>query len=197
MFVSWFLFPLVLTALCLGCGLLLEKLSGQRLPGPLIAPAGFAVVLVATWIFTSRGETATLATPAVVLLAIAGAALTYPWGDRRLDRWALAAALGAYAVYAAPVVLSGNPTFAGYIKLDDTATWLAMTDRVMEHGREPRRPRALHLPATLDINLRPRTRSAPSCRSASAASSRARTPPGSSSRIWPCSRRCWRSPFMH
>ena len=33
------------------------------------------------------------------------------------------------------MVLSGQATFAGYIKLDDTATWLAMTDRVMEHGR--------------------------------------------------------------
>ena len=40
-----------------------------------------------------------------------------------------------FAVFAAPVVLSGQATFAGYIKLDDTATWLAMTDRVMEHGR--------------------------------------------------------------
>src|SRR2546428_11687 len=34
-----------------------------------------------------------------------------------------------------PLVLAGQATFAGYITLDDTATWLAMTDRVMEHGR--------------------------------------------------------------
>jgi hypothetical protein len=31
-------------------------------------------------------------------------------------------------------VLSGSPTFAGYIKLDDPATWFALTDRFMEHG---------------------------------------------------------------
>jgi hypothetical protein len=48
---------------------------------------------------------------------------------------AVVAALAVFAVYAAPVVLSGQATFAGYIKLDDTSTFLALTDRVMEHGR--------------------------------------------------------------
>jgi hypothetical protein len=153
MFVSWALFPLVLTALCLGCGLLLEVLTGRRLPGPLVAPAGFGVVLVVTWFLTSRGETAPLATPAVVLLAIAGAALTYPWGDRRPDRWALAAALGAYAVYAAPIVLSGDPTFAGYVKLDDTATWMALVDQVIAHGRDLSGLEPSSYQTTLEVNL--------------------------------------------
>jgi hypothetical protein len=42
---------------------------------------------------------------------------------------------GVFAVFAAPVVLSGRATFVGYMKLDDTSTYLAMTDRMMEHGR--------------------------------------------------------------
>ena len=45
------------------------------------------------------------------------------------------AALGVLLVYAAPVLLSGSATFAGYVRLDDTATWLAITDHVMSHGR--------------------------------------------------------------
>ena len=45
-------------------------------------------------------------------------------------------ALAAFAAYAAPVVLSGESTFTGCIKLDDTATWLALTDRMMDHGRD-------------------------------------------------------------
>ena len=53
----------------------------------------------------------------------------------RVDGWASPPRPGVFAVFAAPVVLSGEATFAGYIKLDDTATWLAITDRVMEHGR--------------------------------------------------------------
>ncbi len=153
MFVSWVLFPVVLAALCLGCGLLLEAAAGRRLPGPLLAPAGFGVVLVATWILTSREETATMATPAVVLLATAGAVLTYPWSCRRPDRWALAAALGVFAFYAAPVVLSGDPTFAGYIKLDDTATWLTLVDHVMAHGRDISGLEPSSYQATLNANL--------------------------------------------
>ena len=42
--------------------------------------------------------------------------------------------VGAFAVFAAPFVLSGMATFGGYIKLDDTATYLAMLDRAMRHG---------------------------------------------------------------
>jgi hypothetical protein len=153
MFVSWLLFPIVLAALCLGCGLLLEALVGRRLPGALLAPAGFAVLVVVAGILTSRGETASLATPAVVLLALAGAVLTYPWKGRRPDRWALAAALGVFALYAVPVVLSGHPTFSGYIKLDDTATWMAFVDRVMDHGRDLSGLEPSSYQTTLGVNL--------------------------------------------
>jgi hypothetical protein len=49
--------------------------------------------------------------------------------------WVVVAPAGTFAVFAAPIVLSGQATFAGYIKLDDTATYFAMTDRAMEHAR--------------------------------------------------------------
>ncbi len=153
MLVSWLLFPLLLGALCLGCGLLLEAALGARLPGPLLAPAGFAAIVVVAGVLTSRGETAFLATPAVVVLALAGAALAFPWRDRAPDGWALAAALGVFAVYAAPVVLSGHPTFAGYIKLDDTATWLAFVDRLMDHGRDLSGLAPSSYQTTLAVNL--------------------------------------------
>ncbi|HET6996958.1 MAG TPA: hypothetical protein VFI03_00080 [Solirubrobacterales bacterium] len=153
MFVSWLLFPILLTALCFGCGLLLEALVGRRLPGALLAPVGFAVLVVIAGLFTSRGESASLATPAVVLAALAGAALTYPWQGRRPERWALIAALGAFAVYAAPVVFSGAPTFTGYIKLDDTATWMAFVDQIMDHGRDLSGLEPSSYQTTLAVNL--------------------------------------------
>ena len=34
-----------------------------------------------------------------------------------------------------PFLVSGEATWAGYIKLDDNATWLAITNHVFEHGR--------------------------------------------------------------
>jgi hypothetical protein len=163
MLLAWVVFPLLLGALSLGCGFLLEACVGRRLPGPLLAPAGFAVLVVLVGILTSRGETASLATPAVVLAALAGLALAYRRAERppgRLlparwspDRWALAAALSAFAVYAAPVVLSGHPTFAGYIKLDDTATWMAFVDRVMDHGRDLSGLEPSSYQTTLQVNL--------------------------------------------
>ena len=89
--------------------------------------------------------------PAVVAAAAAGFGLSYPWG--RIDPWAVLAPLLAYVVYAAPVVLSGDPTFTGYIKLDDTATWFALTDRVMEHGRSLDGLAPSSYEATLAFNL--------------------------------------------
>jgi hypothetical protein len=134
--VCWLLFPAVFGALSLGCGLLIERTAGIRLPGTLLLPVGFALVLVAAQFAVLTDATAELATPAVVVLAVAGVALS---GARlrtlRPDWWALGAAVGVFASFAAPVVLSGEATFLGYLRLDDTSTWFAITDHVMEHGR--------------------------------------------------------------
>jgi hypothetical protein len=113
---------------------LLELASGDRLPRPLVLPAGLTVVILAGQFATLADATAELAGPLVVGLAAAGLLLSAPWRARP-DPWAYGAAVGVFAVFAAPIVLSGEATFAGYIKLDDTATYFAMTDRVMEHGR--------------------------------------------------------------
>jgi hypothetical protein len=91
-------------------------------------------VILAAQFATLADATAELAGPLVVALALAGLLLSAPWRSRP-DSWAAGAAAGVFAVFAAPFVLSGRATFGGYIKLDDTATYLAMTDRVMEHGR--------------------------------------------------------------
>ena len=51
------------------------------------------------------------------------------------------------------MIASGDPTFSGYIRLDDTSTWLALTDRVMEHGRSLDGLAQSSYEATLDFNL--------------------------------------------
>ena len=33
------------------------------------------------------------------------------------------------------MIFSGEPTWAGYVKLDDTATWMGLTDHAFEFGR--------------------------------------------------------------
>jgi hypothetical protein len=153
MFVAWVVFPMVLALLCAGLGLLVDLLSARRLPGALVLPTGLAAIIVVGEFTTATAATAKLTVPVLLLLAVLGAGLSLPWRFSRPDPWLVAAALGVFCVFAAPVVLSGSPTFAGYIKLDDTATWFALTDRFMEHGHgigglEPSTYRA-----TLEFNL--------------------------------------------
>ncbi len=150
---AWVLYPLVLLALCAGTGLLVDALSGRRLPGALVAPVGLAAIVVLAQFTTLSGATAGLTVPAVCFAAALGAGLSLPWRFGRPDPWPLAAALAVFAVFAAPIVLSGEPTFAGYIKLDDTATWLALTDRVMDHGRDLAGMAPSSYRATLEANL--------------------------------------------
>ena len=131
--IAWLVFPLALAVLALGCGLLAERVARVAIPAPLLLPLGFAVVIVAAEFAVAGGRTAPLATPLVVALAVAGIGLSLPW-KRRIGGWWLAPVVAVFAVFAAPFVLSGRATFGGYIKLDDTATYLAMLDRAMQHG---------------------------------------------------------------
>ncbi|MGB7587671.1 MAG: hypothetical protein WBM00_03070, partial [Solirubrobacterales bacterium] len=135
LFAAWIVFPLVLLALCAGLGLLVDVLCGRRLPGALVPPAGLAAIVVVGGFTTWSDATVELTVPAIVLLAVLGVGFSLPWRFGRPGGWPVAVAVGVFAVFGAPIILSGHPTFAGYIKLDDTATWLAMTDRIMEHGR--------------------------------------------------------------
>src|SRR5205823_2492626 len=94
--IAWLLFPLVLAALSLGCGLLLERASGTPLPAGLLLPSGLAVVIVASLFPPLFESTASLAAPLVVILAVAGYGLAWPFRRRRVDGWALAAGAVTY-----------------------------------------------------------------------------------------------------
>src|SRR5215212_3385658 len=131
---SWLAFPALLVVLALGWGLLVERAAGMPLPGALLPPLGLASIMVAVQLTTYSSSTASLSTPLVVLVAAIGVAVGAR--RRRLDPFAAGTAAAVFCVFAAPVVLSGKATFAGYIKLDDTATWLALTEHVLTHGRE-------------------------------------------------------------
>lgn len=151
--VCWLVLPALLATFSLGCGLLLERAAGFRLPAPLLIPAGFALLIVAAQFATATDATAELALPLAIALAVAGLARPGWWRDRDLEPWAGLAAVGTFAVFAAPVVLSGEATFAGYYKLDDTSTWFALTDRVIEHGRSVEGLPPSSYEAVLSFNL--------------------------------------------
>jgi hypothetical protein len=151
MLVAWVLFPLVLLLVCTGCGLLVERAAGWRLSGALTPSLGLALVIVVATLTTYKAATAPLTTAIVVVLALAGFALSLTrvrgW---RVEPWALIVGLGAFAAFAAPVVLSGNATFLGYFVLNDTAVHFALIDHLLSHGRELTGVPPSALQATLD-----------------------------------------------
>jgi len=135
--VAWLLFPLVLLAVCGGCGLAVERISGWRLPGSLLPSVGLALVVAAAALTTSREITAPFTTPLVVLLALAGYATSWArLRTLRIDRWALSVGLGLFAVCAAPVVLSGSAGFLGYFVLNDAAVHFALINQLLAHGHD-------------------------------------------------------------
>jgi hypothetical protein len=134
---AWILLPALLALLALGWGLLVERLSRAELSGLLLLPVGFAAVIVVTRAAMLPDLTAELAGP----LALAGAAAGLALGWKRLrsravDRWAAAAAVVVFAVFAAPIVLSGSATFAGYTILGDTAVHFVLVDHIASHGTD-------------------------------------------------------------
>ena len=136
MAIAWLVFPLVLLAVSLGCGLLVEGIAGWRMPGALLPSVGLGLVIVVGELLTYNRWSTGLATPAVVVLAVAGFVLSWPRvGALRLDRWAAAAGVGVVLVLAAPVVLSGKATFLGYFVDNDTAVHLALVDQLFDHAR--------------------------------------------------------------
>ena len=134
--VPWLLFPLVLAVLALGCARLLERVVGRQLPGALPLPVGLATLTVVAGFTTLSPRTADLTVPALVGLGIFGLGLNRRRALAGFDWRAGAGALAAFLAVGAPVIASGRATFSGYVKLDDSATFLALTDRTLEHGRD-------------------------------------------------------------
>jgi hypothetical protein len=135
--VAWVVFPLVLLAVCLGCGLAVERAGAWQLPGPLIPAVGLALVIVASALTSSHVVSAPFTTALVVVLAAAGYALGWDrWRRLRPDPWTLAVGIGVYAICAAPVVLSGNATFLGYFVDSDPAFHFELLTWMLAHGHD-------------------------------------------------------------
>ena len=151
--VAWLVFPLVLLALCLGCGLLVERLTGTPIPGALVPVVGLAADHRRGAVPDHFGLDRRARDP-----DRGGGARSSGWLSSRCWRRRFDAlggrggARGRSRLRGAHRPL-GQATFAGYIKLDDTATWMALTDRVMEHGRSLSGLAPSTYEATLAFNL--------------------------------------------
>lgn len=156
MLTAWVVFPAVLALLCAGSGVVVGLAAGVRLPLPMLLPAGYALVVVVAGFLVWVPHGAVLATPAVALLAVIGLVLAMARRPARPSGRSLVPLVVAgltFLAYGASVLATGTPTYAGYVSLDDSATWFALTDRVLETGRSLDGLAPSSYEATLDANL--------------------------------------------
>src|SRR5919106_3710853 len=84
--------PVVMTVIAVGCGLLVERASGRRLPGALVLPLGFALMLVVANLPLTLPATAWLGPWLMLAASGTGWALgARKRRDRRPSAWAAAA----------------------------------------------------------------------------------------------------------
>jgi hypothetical protein len=136
------LFPLLLWILSLGCGLLVARLTGVRMPALLLMPLGFGVLIAVSQFTTWWSATAPLTPIFLLVLALLGFALSRSelrtrWRGRPAGWWwGPIAPLGSYLILAAPVIAAGRPTFTGYL-LDTTgAVQIAGAERLLHHAHD-------------------------------------------------------------
>ena len=135
LFLCWAVAPAALLAATVGLSLLVERLSGFALPWTLRPALGLAVAIVLAQFGTATAATAKLTLVAILALAVVGLVAGRRLPQRRPSGTEVGVAVAVFALFAAPFLILGEATLAGYVKLDDTATWLALTDHVFEYGR--------------------------------------------------------------
>jgi hypothetical protein len=142
MFVSSALiYPCVLTLLCMGAGLLVDRASGGWLPGMLLPAIGSAALIAASQLTTYVAPLAPATPYVLAAVAVVGWALGYSKAramarDWRQCRPQLAVLVLAYLVALAPVLLAGRPTFSSFGILGDSAFHLLGADYLMRHGQD-------------------------------------------------------------
>jgi hypothetical protein len=136
---AWVAFPLLLLAASVGGGLLVARLSGGAVSGVLLLPVGFALTVSVCTLGTSMAWLAPAAGWLAVVVALAGLVLERSrlrgWLTSRRVAYPAAAAFAAFAVIAAPVVLTGTTSWTGFGRIVDTAFQIAFSQHLAEAGR--------------------------------------------------------------
>jgi hypothetical protein len=113
MFLAWIVYPLILLALCLGLGLLADRLVGGRLPGTLIVPAGLPPLVLGCLVVGLSEGAKEFVVPAIWALAALGVCLAVPWKRGPLDSAGVSLALVVFALVGVPAIFAGEPSDRG------------------------------------------------------------------------------------
>jgi hypothetical protein len=134
-------YPVVLAALSVGAGLLVDRCSGGFLPAALLPTVGVAALIAVSQLFTYAAPLAPATPYAIGAFAVAGLvlgsarlrALARRW---RASIWQFFAPVLAYLLALAPVLLAGRPSFSSYMTLADSAVHMMGADFLLRHGQD-------------------------------------------------------------
>jgi hypothetical protein len=127
--------PLVMWAVCLGCGLALERVLRVRLSNALLLPLGLCVAL--TLVSPGYAAGAGDALAIVLLLGVSIAGLVFAQGGPRArlnPGWPGVAGLAAYVLYMLPVIAYGHWTWSGYDFVNDSAFEMLFASHIQGYG---------------------------------------------------------------
>jgi hypothetical protein len=133
--VGWVALPIVLYALSLGLGFLIERVAGFRTANALVAPMGFGALMCLTLAVYTLGGHGWVAVGVSVVAAIAGLVWTGRELPARLSAgWLLAAGLGGYLLVLLPTALTGHWSWTGYNFANDTSVHLLLAEHLQSHA---------------------------------------------------------------
>ena len=136
MIVIWVIAPLVLATLSYGLGLIFAIATRKELKFYELIVLGFLAMVVLGSAVTSSAKWAHFAAPITGVLAILGITLCRIRFRHYLkfDRVGAAAGALTYSIFSFPLIMYGKPTWAGWVQLDDSASWYALANRLMSEG---------------------------------------------------------------
>ncbi len=127
--------PVVMWALCLGCGLALERALRVRIANGLLLPLGLCVALALIFPGYAAGAGDALAIPLLLVVVLAGLLFATDGLRARLNPgWAGAAGLAVYVLYMLPVIAYGHWTWSGYDFVNDTAFEMLLASHIKGYG---------------------------------------------------------------
>jgi hypothetical protein len=127
--------PLVMWALCLGCGLALERMLRVRLSNALLLPLGLCVALVLIFPGYAAGAGDALAIALLLGVALAGLVFAKDGLRARLNPgWPGVAGLASYVLYMLPVIAYGHWTWSGYDFVNDSGFEMLLASHIKGYG---------------------------------------------------------------
>ncbi len=127
--------PVLVWAVCLGCGLAVERLLRVRLSNGLVLVLGLCVAYVLIMPGYAAGAGDALAIALLAAVAIAGFVFAGGGLRARLNPgWAGVAGLGAYVIFTLPVIAYGHWTWSGYDFVNDSGFEMLLANHIKGFG---------------------------------------------------------------